>query len=37
MADSQPMQKNIAIKRIRFDPKDDDMKREILSVPVVSL
>jgi hypothetical protein len=37
MADNQPMQKNIAFKRIRFDPMNDDMKREILSVPVVFL
>ena len=37
MADNQPTQKNIAIKRIRFDPKDDDMKREIVSVPVIFL
>ena len=37
MADNQPMQKNVAIKRIRFDPKNDDMKRGILSVLVVFL
>ena len=37
VADDQPMQKNIAIKRIRCDPKNDDMKREILSVLVVFL
>jgi hypothetical protein len=37
MTDNQPMQKTIAIKRARFNPRDDDMKREILSVPVVFL
>ena len=36
MIDKQPMQKNIAIKRIRFDPTDDDMKKEILSVLAIS-
>jgi hypothetical protein len=37
MTDNKSMQKNIAIKRMRFDPTDDDMKRKILSVPVVFL